>query len=173
MLDPATPSFLKQSMDDYFNGNKNAINKGLYGNEPIFISTNIVDVYKHDIQNKEIIHNNIWDCEYKLRFKKCLTENIITQDENTSKYKTYVKFYFLNLELYDDFLNSWKEIKIPTWGNPGILIIDGTDSENVATYTPLYLEDKVFDNLNDAKKYISDSNQINFSTVFNEIFGDG
>ena len=167
---------VKQSREEYFNGNKNAINKGLYGNEPIFVPTIILDICKHNIQNKEIIHKNIWDCESKLRFKECLIEIIITQNKDNGKYKkykTFAKFHFINLELFNEFLNNWKEIKFPTWGNPGILIKDETISENSAIYTPVYLQDKLFDSLNDAKKYILDINQINYSTVFEEIFGDG
>lgn len=164
---------VKQSMEQYFNGDKEAINKGLYGNEPIFVLTNVIDMYKHKIQNKEIIHINTWDCEYKLRFTECLIENIITQNKNIGLYKTYVKFHFTNLEQFYDFLNTWEKIKNNTWGNPGILIIDNNTSENSTVYSSVYLEDKAFDNLDDAKKYISDENQINYSTVFDEIYGDG
>jgi len=163
---------VKQSMEEYFNGNKNATNKGIYGEEPIFVPTNIIDRCKHEIQNKKIIHNNTWDFEYKLRFTKCLIENIITQNKGTSFYKVFVKFTFYNLEMFREYLKNWKEVKGPTWGNPGVLIIN-EESENNVIYTPVYLEDKKFDDLNEAKKYISDDNQINYSTVFNEIFGDG
>ena len=164
---------IKQSMEEYFNGNENAINKGLYGNEPIFVPISIINMCKHNIQNKEIIHKNIWDCEYKLRFRECIIESIVTQNKDNEKYKTFVKFYFINLELFNNFLNNWEGIKVPTWGNPGILIKDETLSENIAIYTPVYLQDKVFNNLNDAKNYILDKNQIDYSTVFEEIFGDG
>jgi len=166
-------NLVKQSMGEYFKGNKDAINKGIYGTEPIFVPTNVIDKYKHDIQNQEVIHKNTWDFEYKLRFKKCLAEIIITQNNNNDKYKIFIKFYFNNLERYDDFLNNWKKIDGHIWGNPGVLVIDNTESENITTYTSVYLEDKTFDNLNDAKEYILDKNQINYSTVFNEIFGDG
>ena len=165
---------LSNHICDYLNGYTSVKNPIVYGDEPVLEPLWLVGLQENHVMHGEYVHKNIYNCDYKMRFAQCLTEHYVVQKQDSSVYRVYMKFTFINLELYDVFSDTWERLRWSRLCNRDIFEADESDERSIVLSTIVGLEDVTFDSdsLDRLSVYLADVSNINYKLVFDEVFGD-
>jgi len=170
----------------FFEGRGDGIVRVFFGApEPFIKPIKIIAEVEKEIDNFHFDHLNVWDCTYRMLADHVSFTCVYLEDSNGSL-RRCIRADFTNLSL-DDNKTRYLVREGKNWGHPGLGIIaekqpvskgimrysDLAKGEQLVTTTTLLTADRIFENMDQLMQDTKNPQNLDFSPIFDDVFGDG
>ena len=157
------------AIENYFHGQRCAEHYIAHKYVPILKRIKVFASENLRFEDKTWEHFNIWGFTYKMRCDSGLAKQIIVKYEG--KYCRCLRVWFKNL-CYEDTSGAWSHVD-SFWGNKELMMIYHYPSVDIKINNILYIVDKKYDTIEEARQSLSNVDELSFKYLCDEIFADG
>ena len=176
-----------EAANQFFNGTGEGKVQVYFGApEPFIKQVRVIGTVEKQLDNVSFDHNNVWNCIYKMRAEHVSCRYVYIEDSDNKLYRC-LGCDFTNLTSGDETESIPQELvrEGKCWGHPGIIIEKATvdkditninqlsEGEKVVIGNSLMCREMIFNTMEELQKDMQDPCDLNFSGIFDDIFGDG
>lgn len=164
-----------EAANEFFEGRGPGIVQVYYSApEAFIIPVKVIGENEKHFDNFSSDHLNVWDCIYKMAADHAACRCVYIEDSLGKLYRC-LSAEFTNLSIDGTYGLIQRE---HFWGHPGIITNKctgqtGADDKNLITINTLMCPDREFNNLKQLRKDMDNPQKLNFSPIFDDIFGNG
>ena len=139
-----------------------------YQTQPLLVQEELIAYEDFSFENPRWEHINIWGSPRQLKASSVDVSQIVVRQGKW--YIRCIRPVFKSLMYRNPSapVSEWRPVGNRFWGHPHLMEVRGE-----YTYSRLFIRQAVYDDEQDAIRDLKDESKIDFSPVFDEIFGDG